>query len=61
MYYIVPVINGVLDIDYRDLIEGIQTATDTCHVRLRDGADVRGSWMAITADEFVIAKTQMDG
>ena len=58
-YYIVPVNNGVLDIDYRDLQEGIHTNADTCHVRLRDGAEVRESWTEITEAEFLQAKVDM--
>ena len=59
MLFIVPVHSGVLDIDYRDLEEGVQTAADTCHVRLRNGAEVRESWMEITEAEFVQAKVDV--
>lgn len=55
-YYIVPVTDGKLDIDYRDLQEGVQTTADTCYVKLRDGAEVRESWTVITAMEFQQAK-----
>ena len=58
-YYIVPVNNGVLDIDYRDLQEGIHTNADTCHVRPRDGAEVRESWTEITEAGFLQAKVDM--
>ena len=59
MFYIVPVTDGKLDIDYRDLQEGVQTTADTCHVRLRDGAEVRESWTEITEADFVQAKVDM--
>ena len=58
-YYIVPVNSGDLDIDYRDLQEGVQTTADTCHVKLRDGAEVRDSWAEITEAEFSQAKVDM--
>ena len=59
MLYIVPIENGVLDIDYRDLQEGVQTTAETCHVKLRDGAEVRESWTEITEADFVQAKVDM--
>ena len=59
MLYIVPIENGVLDIDYRDLQEGVQTTAETCHVRLRDGAEVRASWTEITEAEFNQAEVDM--
>lgn len=52
VYYKVPVVNGVLDIDYFFLQEGLQTAMDECYVRLKDGAEARPSWQAITEAEF---------
>lgn len=59
MYYIVPVTDGKLDIDYRDLQEGVQTTADTCHVRLRDGAEVRDAWTEITEADFTQAKVDL--
>ena len=59
MFYIVPVESGVLDIDYRDLQEGLQTTAETCHVRLRDRAEKRASWIEITEVEFNQAKVDM--
>lgn len=59
MFYIVLVENGKLDIDYRDLQEGVQTTADTCHVKLRDEAEVRESWTEITEAEFNQVKVDM--
>lgn len=59
MFYIVPVENGVLDIDYRDIQEGVQTTDHTCHVKLRDGAEVRESWTEIMEAEFIQVKVDM--
>ena len=52
-FFLVPVINGVTDIDYLYLLEGIQTKDGTqCYVKLRSGYVVRPSWQEITEDEF---------
>lgn len=59
VYYIVPVNNGLLDIDYLYLQEGIQTSATECYVKLRDGATVRDSWQVITEDQFNQAKASL--
>lgn len=56
MYFIVPINNGFLDIDYTDLIEGIQTSATECYVKLRDQAEPRETWTVITEAEFETIK-----
>lgn len=52
MYFIVPVNNGLLDVDYEDLTEGIQTSETQCYVKLRGDFTRRDSWQEITEAEF---------
>ena len=59
MHYKVSVVAGLLDIDYRDLQEGVQTSAAECYVRLRDGAAERPTWQAVTEQEFNDVKEQM--
>ena len=59
MLYVVPAVDGVLDIDYKDLQEGVQSSATECYVRLRDGAIVRPTWQVVTEQEFINAKEQM--
>jgi hypothetical protein len=58
-YFKVPVNDGVLDIDYDYLQEGVQISAVECLVLLRPGATVRPSWQAITVEEFNAAKEAM--
>lgn len=51
-YYIVPVNDGLLDIDYLYLQEGVQTSATECYVKLRDGAEPRETWQEITEEQF---------
>ena len=60
MYYIVPVNNGMLDIDYADLIQGIQTTATECYVKLREQSEPRGTWIAITEQEFESVKQSLE-
>lgn len=60
MYYIVPVNNGMLDIDYADLIQGIQTSATECYVKLREQAEPRGTWTAIIEQEFESVKQSLE-
>lgn len=57
MFYRVPVNNGTVDIDYRDLQEGIQTSSGECLVKLRGDAAVRESWGVVAKEDFEAAKT----
>lgn len=59
MYYVVPVIEGALDIDYRDLQDGIQTSATECYVRLCDGVTERPTWQEVSEQEFDAIKEQM--
>lgn len=59
-YYIVPVTNGLLDIDYAYLAEGIQNTETSCYVALRAGVLVREPWQAITEEQFNVAKESMN-
>lgn len=52
MYFRVPVNNGVMDIDYRLLIQGIGISGTEAIVNLHPDAIVRESWVSITEDEF---------
>jgi len=58
-YFIVSVDEGVLDIDYKYLLEGVQTTSENCHVKLQDGVTVRGSWTEITEAEFISARESL--
>jgi len=60
VYYIVPVNNGILDIDYFFLAQGVQLSETECYVALRAGAEVRQSWQAITEEQFNTAKVNMN-
>lgn len=51
-YFIVPVNDGLLDIDYYYLIEGIQISATQCYVALREGFTVRDTWEEITEEQF---------
>ena len=55
-YYMVSVNNGVLDIDYEYLQEGIQINDTTAYVVLREGFTVRPTWQEITAEQLNQAK-----
>lgn len=59
-YFVVPVSNGVLDIEYRDLIQGIQTSATECYVKLREQAEPRGTWTTITEQEFEAVKESLE-
>lgn len=52
MFYKVPTNNGILDIDYSFLIEGVQISTTECYVKLKNNALVRDSWQEVTEEEF---------
>jgi len=58
-FFIVPVNNGLLDIDYADLVEGIQTTATECYVKLRDIAAIRDTWLGITEEQFETVKANM--
>ncbi len=52
MFYKVPVNDGMLDIDYEDLLEAVQLSPAEVYVRLGDAAAVRATWQEITEAEF---------
>jgi len=58
-YFIVPVNDGVLDIDYLYLQEGVQNSETECYVKLKSGAYVRESWQSITEEQFNIIKENL--
>jgi hypothetical protein len=60
VYFIVPVNAGLLDIDYADLIEGVQTSATECYVKLREQTEPRGTWIAITEQEFESVKQSLE-
>jgi len=51
-YFRVAITEGLLDVDYADLIEGIQDQSDFAVVWLRESAAVRDTWEAITEETF---------
>ena len=53
MYYIVPIFNGELDIDYNYLEEGVVLEDSKACVKLREGYEVRPSWQPITEEEWL--------
>ena len=55
-YYKVPVIGGVLDIDYYHLEQGISISETEALVKLREGFKVRESWQEITEEEWILAQ-----
>lgn len=55
-YFRVPVNDGVLDIDYLYLIEGVQTSEAVCYVNVRDDVSKRDSWEEVTEVDFLQAK-----
>lgn len=55
-YFIVPIKDGLIDIDYSFLQEGVQSSSDHCYVSLREGFEVRESWQEITEEEFNMVK-----
>lgn len=52
MFYKVPIIEGVLDIDYNFMTEGIMTSAASAYVKMREGHTVKESWVEITQAEF---------
>ena len=59
-YFVVPVNDGVLDIDYAYLAEGVQNSETSCYVELRAGVPVRDTWHEITEEQFITVKTNMN-
>jgi hypothetical protein len=51
-YFKIPNVNGVLDIDYIDLLEGITISVTEAVVSLRDETEQRETWEIITEEEF---------
>jgi hypothetical protein len=59
-FFIVTIQNGSLDIEYHDMQEGIQTSATECYVKLRDQAEPRETWIAITEAEFEAVKESLE-
>ena len=55
-YFKVPVIGGVLDIDYYHLEQGISISETEALVKLREGFKVRESWQEITEEEWLLVQ-----
>ena len=60
-YFKVPVIGGVLDIDYYHLEQGISISETEALVKLREGFKVRESWQEITEEEWILAQPPESG
>lgn len=56
MYYKVPIIDGVMDIDYDFLISAYTVSPIEAVVMLKEGFEVRESWQEISKDEFLAVK-----
>jgi hypothetical protein len=52
MYKIVPMVNGQLDVDYRDLLHAIDNEDGTYIVQLQDTATPRQSWRDATEQDW---------
>jgi hypothetical protein len=52
MYYIVPVKDGIMDLDY-DFLEYSHIMADAAYVKMRPGYEERDSWTGMTEDEFL--------
>lgn len=53
MYFKVPIIDGVLDIDYEYMMSGISTSDTEAYVKLREGYALRPSWESVTEEEWI--------
>lgn len=53
MYFKVPVIAGILDMDYKYLLKAIQITTTEAYVCVREGVEIRDSWQSITEEEWL--------
>ncbi len=60
MYFIVPVNNGLLDIEYADLIQGIQISATECYVKLREQSVPRATWTKITEQDFEAVQAMLE-
>jgi len=54
--FIVPINDGLLEVDYEFLEQGIQISETECYVKMRPGFAVRPSWQEITEAEFEAVK-----
>jgi hypothetical protein len=52
MYYKIPILNGVLDIDYEYLEIGCAISENEAYVKIREGAIPRDSWEEISKADF---------
>ena len=60
-YFKVPVIGGVLDIDYYHLEQGISISETEALVKLREGFKVRESWQEIMEEEWILVQPPESG
>ncbi|GIM45972.1 hypothetical protein DNHGIG_15210 [Collibacillus ludicampi] len=52
MYKIVPLVNGVLDLDYSDIIQAIDNGDGTAIVHVQDTTEPRQSWRDATEQDW---------
>lgn len=53
MFFKIPIINGALDMDYGFLQEAVQISDTEACARVREGAEIRESWLEITEEEWL--------
>ena len=53
MFYCVPIIDGTLDIDYQDLINGKAISDTEALVELKDAAAARPGWIPLTKTAYL--------
>ncbi len=61
MYFKVPIVNGEMDIPYEYLEQGVQISENEAYVKLREGYEVRESWMEITEEEWLVVQPVISG
>lgn len=58
-YYKVPINQGILDINYDNLVEGIAISETEAVVVLRDSSEQRETWTSITEEQFNLCRPQV--
>lgn len=59
MHYRISVTNGILDMEYENLQEAIQTSATEAYVRVCTDVEPRLSWVEITEDEWNTVKASL--
>jgi len=59
VYFKVPVLNGLLDLDYEFLQEGVQINENEFIVLLREGFETREYWQPLTEREYLQKKDEV--